>query len=119
LLLDKPRLLQILVNLIANARQAMATMVREAHLTLGIDISDDGRRLTIRVTDEGEGIPQENLTRIFSHGFTTRKNGHGFGLHSCILTAKAMGGSLIASSDGPGLGATFTLELPMRLADVN
>ncbi|HEY5594302.1 MAG TPA: ATP-binding protein, partial [Nitrospiria bacterium] len=58
------------------------------------------------------GIPAENLTRIFSHGFTTRHDGHGFGLHSGALAAREMGGSLTVHSDGPGLGATFTMELP-------
>jgi signal transduction histidine kinase len=62
--------------------------------------------------DNGVGIRQENLARIFNHGFTTRKNGHGFGLHSGALAAKEMGGSLSVHSDGPGCGATFTLELP-------
>src|SRR5450432_3297355 len=60
------------------------------------------------------GIPAENLTRIFSHGFTTRKEGHGFGLHSGALAAKEMGGTLAAFSEGPGRGATFTLELTVQ-----
>ncbi|MOA69557.1 Sensor protein ZraS [compost metagenome] len=64
--------------------------------------------------DDGEGIAAQNLTRIFAHGFTTRKNGHGFGLHSCALAAMEMGGSLTAHSEGPGRGATFTLELPFK-----
>ena len=63
------------------------------------------------------GIPQENLTRIFNHGFTTRKDGHGFGLHSGALAAKEMGGTLRVHSDGPGRGATFTLELPIAPAN--
>ena len=71
----------------------------------------DTVRLTVK--DNGVGIPAENLTRIFSHGFTTRRDGHGFGLHSGALAAKEMGGKLSGQSDGPGLGATFTLELPM------
>jgi signal transduction histidine kinase len=58
------------------------------------------------------GILPENLTRIFNHGFTTRKDGHGFGLHSGALAAKELGGSLNVRSDGPGQGAAFTLELP-------
>ena len=62
--------------------------------------------------DNGVGIPGENLTRIFSHGFSTRKNGHGFGLHSAAVAAQEMGGKLIAHSEGPGQGATFILELP-------
>ena len=64
------------------------------------------------MTDTRVGIAPENLTRIFNHGFTTRKDGHGFGLHSGALAAKEMGGSLYAHSDGVGRGATFTLELP-------
>ena len=71
----------------------------------------DGR-IKISISDNGVGIPAENLTRIFNHGFTTRADGHGFGLHSGALAAKQMGGALIAHSDGPGQGATFTLELP-------
>ena len=117
LLLDKPRLMQILVNLIGNAKQAMDGVVDRIHqITLRVDIADlgDGRRLRIRVEDEGEGIAPENLARLFVHGFTTRKNGHGFGLHSCALAAKEMGGTLMAHSDGPGKGATFTLELPLK-----
>ena len=115
--LDRHRLLQILLNLIGNARQAMDTVLdREQRITLGVDIVDgtDERRLRIRVADDGEGIAPENLTRIFAHGFTTRKNGHGFGLHGSALAAKEMGGTLSAHSDGPGQGATFTLELPAQ-----
>jgi signal transduction histidine kinase len=67
----------------------------------------------ITVADNGIGISQENLTRIFSHGFTTKREGHGFGLHSGALAAREMGGSLYARSDGPGQGATFILELPL------
>jgi signal transduction histidine kinase len=117
LLLDKSRVLQILVNLISNAKQAMDGVLDRAHrMTLRVDVAGlaDERRLGIRVEDNGEGIPPENLPQLFVHGFTTRKDGHGFGLHSCALTAKEMGGTLTANSDGPGKGATFTLELPIR-----
>ncbi len=61
-------------------------------------------------------IAPENLTRIFAHGFTTRAGGHGFGLHSCALATKVMGGTLTAHSAGQGRGATFTLELPVQVA---
>jgi signal transduction histidine kinase len=71
-------------------------------------------RVKISIIDNGVGIPPENLTRIFNHGFSTRKNGHGFGLHSGALAAKEMGGALIAQSEGPGQGASFTLELPLQ-----
>ena len=78
--------------------------------------SDD--RVRIAVIDNGVGIPAENLTKIFNHGFMTRKEGHGFGLHSAIEAAKEMGGALLAHSDGPGKGATFTLELRCHLSEV-
>jgi signal transduction histidine kinase len=66
------------------------------------------------VIDNGVGISPENLTRIFSFGFTTRKYGHGFGLHSSILAAQELGGTLRACSEGVGQGATFILELPLQ-----
>ncbi|MDP3814515.1 DAHL domain-containing protein [Pseudomonas sp.] len=112
--LDKHRLLLILVNLISNAKQAMAGLDEQLRaLTLSVKLLDP-RNVRICVQDQGEGIAPENLTRIFAHGFTTRQDGHGFGLHSCVLAAKEMGGSLTAHSDGAGKGATFTLELPLQ-----
>jgi signal transduction histidine kinase len=121
LLLDKHLVLQILVNLIGNANQAMSSASDVPHrMTLRMDIADlaEGRRLRIQVEDDGEGIAPENMARLFVHGFTTRRNGHGFGLHSCALAASEMGGTLTAQSDGPGQGAVFTLELPVEVAGV-
>jgi NO-binding membrane sensor protein with MHYT domain len=115
LILDRHLVLQILVNLIGNANQAMDGVTGRSHqITLRVGIAEpvDRPRLTIRVEDDGEGIAPENLPRLFTHGFTTRKNGHGFGLHSCALAAKEMYGTMTAHSDGPGKGAAFTLELP-------
>jgi signal transduction histidine kinase len=81
-------------------------------------VREDGdERLRITVQDQGEGIAPDNLERLFAHGFTTRKGGHGFGLHSSALAAMEMGARLTAHSDGPGRGALFTLELPVRLAE--
>ena len=76
-------------------------------------------RVQIAVMDNGVGIPAENMTRIFNHGFTTREKGHGFGLHSAALAAREMGGTLNAHSDGPGQGATFILELPLQPESVS
>jgi signal transduction histidine kinase len=84
-------------------------------LTLRVRVAD-AHTLQVAVDDNGEGIAAEHLTRIFAHGFTTKKDGHGFGLHSCVLAAREMGGTLRASSAGPGHGATFTLELPLQAA---
>ncbi|QIB08172.1 ATP-binding protein [Pseudomonas sp. FP2300] len=109
--LDKHRVLLILINLIKNASRAMDDRPESApQIILQSEIPQEDT-LVIKVIDNGEGIAPENLTRIFAHGFTTRKDGHGFGLHSCALAAMEMGGSLEAHSDGPGTGATFTLKL--------
>ncbi len=118
LLLDRNRVLLILVNLISNAKQAASEAADiSACITLaGTLIS--GEILRITVADNGEGIAPENLTRIFAHGFTTRKTGHGFGLHSCVLAAQEMGGSLTVHSDGVGRGACFTLDIPVRNEEV-
>ena len=115
---DKHRLLLILINLIGNAKHAMANVTdRERTLTLSAVI--DGDNLNISVRDQGEGISAQNMTRIFVHGFTTRKDGHGFGLHSCALAAVEMNGHLSAHSDGPGRGALFTLQIPLIVAQGN
>lgn len=111
--LDRNRLLQILVNLIDNAKQALRDAPgRTPRITLSTALTRE-HALRITVADNGEGIAPENLARVFSHGFTTRSNGHGFGLHSCVLAAQEMGGSLTAHSAGTGQGATFTLEIPI------
>ncbi|MGY2183162.1 DAHL domain-containing protein [Pseudomonas agarici] len=115
LLGDKHRLLLVLINLISNAKYAVSDLSnRERDITLAVRVIED-TTLRISVKDDGEGIAPENITRIFNHGFTTRKDGHGFGLHSCALAAIEMNGHLYAHSDGPGKGALFTLEIPLVL----
>ena len=113
---DRHKFLQIFINLLRNAKHAME------------DVSEHERRMVIRmsfaspdrvkvvVCDNGIGIPPENLNKIFNHGFTTKKDGHGFGLHSGANAANEMGGRLTGRSDGPGKGAEFTLELPTTAA---
>jgi PAS domain S-box-containing protein len=111
---DRHKVIQILVNLLQNAKYACETNIsgqRTVHLRIQ---PGQNSRVRIEVTDNGMGIPPENLTRIFSYGFTTRKNGHGFGLHSGALAAKEMGGSLTVHSEGVGKGASFVLELPLE-----
>jgi len=115
---DKHKVLQILVNLIRNAKYAMdAAARRDKRLSVSILLTPENM-VQISVTDNGIGISEQNLTRIFSHGFTTKRDGHGFGLHSGALAAREMGGSLCARSEGPGKGATFVLELPLSAANV-
>jgi PAS domain S-box-containing protein len=110
---ERHKVLQILVNLIANARHACAGGAG-GRVAVRLELAAGETRFRVIVTDDGVGIAAQDLTRIFQHGFTTRKDGHGFGLHSAALTARELGGSLTAASDGPGHGATFTLELPVH-----
>jgi PAS domain S-box-containing protein len=111
--IDKNKALQILVNFLRNAKHACEDSTRpDKRVVVSAALRD--ANVVFSVTDNGVGIPADNLTRIFSHGFTTRKEGHGFGLHSGANAAREMGGFIRATSEGPGLGATFTLELPLR-----
>ena len=114
LLLDRHKVLQILTNLISNAIYALSKSNRDDRI-LKIQVKESKKgRLWINVCDNGIGIPKENLTRIFEHGFTTKKTGHGFGLHSTALSANELNGSIKVHSDGPGKGAVFTVELPFK-----
>jgi PAS domain S-box-containing protein len=108
---ERHKVLQVLVNLVRNAKQSCNEAGRE-HKQVTVRVYNDDGRIKIAVEDNGIGISPENLKRLFSHGFTTKKDGHGFGLHSSALAAKEIGGSLSVHSGGTGQGATFTLELP-------
>jgi len=117
--IDQQRVLQIIVNLISNAKYAASKNQQNEKLLIIRCYRHDEDRLRIEVADNGIGISEENLSKIFSHGFTTKKDGHGFGLHSGALAAKEMGGSLTVYSDGPWQGATFVLELPFEPVGVS
>lgn len=111
--LDRSRVLQILMNLVANGKQALRDSGRGGAIAIATT-HGPGDRLRITVADNGVGIAKDDLSRIFGHGFTTRRDGHGFGLHHSANAAAEMGGRLWAESDGRGQGATFVLELPIR-----
>lgn len=115
-IVDKHKVLQIILNLVSNAKHACAESGEEGkEVTVRVSNGDD--KVRIAICDNGVGIPPANLNKIFNHGFTTRKKGgHGFGLHSGSLAAREIGGQLTAASDGPGKGATFTLEVPLKPA---
>jgi signal transduction histidine kinase len=114
ILVEKHKVLQILVNLVCNAKYACDKSGRpDKRLTVRVKLNDHNR-VNISIIDNGIGIPSENVARIFSYGFTTRRDGHGFGLHSGAVAAKELGGALTMRSDGVGRGAAFTLELPLQ-----
>lgn len=112
--IDRHKLLQILFNLLENARHACAEDRRSGR-QITIQVSEvASKRVRISITDTGVGIATENLPRLFSQGFFIRKDGHGFGLHSSALAAQDMGGTLGCRSDGLGRGAVFILEIPLK-----
>jgi signal transduction histidine kinase len=111
--IEKHVVLQILVNLLTNAMQALSDSVPGVKRSLAVRVKRaEGDRVRIAVSDSGKGISPEQMPLIFTFGFTTRPGGHGFGLHSCAVNAKSMGADLEVHSDGLGKGATFTLSLP-------
>ena len=110
--IQKTKVLNILINLLKNASEALERNAEDNRIiSLLIENSAEGD-IRITVADNGMGISEANLAKMFSHGFTTKKDGHGFGLHSCVNYAKQMGGSLTATSDGEGKGSEFTLRFP-------
>jgi signal transduction histidine kinase len=110
---DRHKMLQIVMNLLSNARQALKTTGADQR-RIAVRVQRAGaERFRVLVDDSGCGIAPDNLSRIFSYGFTTKTEGHGFGLHSAACAALEMGGTLTAQSDGPGRGACFTLDLPI------
>ena len=110
---DKHKVLQILINLISNAKHALDA-VPERQRNLRVRLSTDGQVARIELQDDGVGIAPEMAGSLFTHGFTTRKDGHGFGLHASALAARMLKGRLTLESEGPGMGAVATLELPLQ-----
>jgi PAS domain S-box-containing protein len=110
---ERHKVLQVLFNLIGNAKCACDESGRhDKQVSVRIEAVPEG--VCISVIDNGVGMSREVMRRLFTHGFTTRKHGHGFGLHSASLAAAELGGTLLAASDGPGRGATFRLTMPLH-----
>jgi C4-dicarboxylate-specific signal transduction histidine kinase len=110
---DRHRLLEILINVVSNARHSLKGSTTSKRV-LAIHLRRVDHGISITISDTGVGIPATNLDRVFQHGFTTKPDGHGFGLHACANATQELGGSIIATSAGPGLGAEFTITLPLQ-----
>jgi signal transduction histidine kinase len=116
--MNKSKIMQVLINLVKNGIESMISAGNpEPKMTLATRI--EGERLIMEVTDSGMGIDPANAASLFRSGFTTKPNGHGFGLHFCANTISSMGGSLTARSEGVGHGATFRIELPNQTQEVH
>lgn len=112
--IDKSKLLQILINLIKNAKEALLASSNDEKILIIRLQSYNKNTLQIQISDNGIGISPENIPMLFTQGFTTKPKGHGFGLHSSIFAANELQGSLTVVSDGLMKGATFTLQFPYR-----
>lgn len=113
---DRVKLLHILVNLIKNSIDSLLLSQNEPKILKISTRKNDQGEFIVQISDNGIGIQSDNVTKIFAYGFTTKKNGHGFGLHTSATFAQEMTGTLTATSDGPNKGASFTLTLPMIAA---
>ncbi|MGK4004087.1 AAA family ATPase [Sorangium sp. So ce1036] len=109
---DRHRLLQIVTNLVTNARRAVCYSASSTRRVLIRCAPLEGGGCSVEVEDTGVGIAPEHLGRLFQQGFTTWPEGTGLGLHASVLEARLLGATLRAESEGPGQGARFTLELP-------
>ncbi|MCP4599380.1 MAG: HAMP domain-containing histidine kinase, partial [Proteobacteria bacterium] len=107
--IQKLKMIQILMNLITNAKDAMKKTPND-NRQIKFLLNEQGETVQLKVVDTGSGIPPENIKSIFNHGFTTKKDHQGFGLHSCANQMSEMGGKMWAESQGDGQGATFILE---------
>jgi NO-binding membrane sensor protein with MHYT domain len=117
LTVDRHKLIQILGNLLSNARQALRDQPPDAKVLTVAVRSIDPESIEIEVQDSGVGIGPDVLPKLFTFGFTTKKDGHGFGLHSSAILAQELGGELTAHSAGLGRGARFSLRLPATAND--
>ncbi len=118
---DKAKLIHVLLNVLKNARESL--MFGESNQTtktinISIQASKNQQGMAeILISDNGAGIRSEDLKKLFNYGFTTKKTGHGFGLHSCALYISELGGMISVSSPGPGKGATFTILIPLEASN--
>ncbi len=113
---DKNRILQVLINLVTNAKDALVEhAIRKPQIT--ISVSESEGMISLIVSDNGSGIDPQKLEQIFHFGYSSKASGRGFGLHHSATTAAELGGSLKAMSDGIGKGATFQLLIPRKSRD--
>jgi len=109
---QKSKIIQVIVNLVKNGIEAMNSTDNTKKLTIVTE--QDKKNVWLKVSDTGCGISKESLSKIFTHGYTTKKHGHGFGLHTSANYMTEMYGKMWAESDGVGKGATFVLQFPKR-----
>jgi NO-binding membrane sensor protein with MHYT domain len=113
---DKVKILQVFVNLLRNAKDAVLESGKANMIITIKTYTINDNRIGIEVTDNGVGIGDKNINKIFSYGYTTKVHGHGFGLHTSALAINAIGGKINITSPGLKEGATVALEIPCTKA---
>ena len=111
---NRNQLSQVFMNLIVNAAQAIKSQNRSNLGKITIKAKLEDNNIRIEISDDGPGIPEENLTKIFEPFFTTKEVGQGTGLGLSIaydIIVNKHGGSIYAEST-PGKGASFIISLP-------
>ncbi len=118
IVIDKTKLFQILNNIISNAKEALVDSTNTPKvLTIRTKLITKDK-IEIQISENGIGISKDNLSKIFIFGFTTKKSGHGFGLHASAVAVKELGGDIHVSSEGHEQGSTFTIYLPNSKASI-
>ncbi len=116
--IEQSKLLQVMINLIKNAVEAMRdTDPDQRFINVSTRLEDQGNSIAIVIKDTGMGFDPESRKVIFTYGYTTKKTGSGFGLHSCANFLIAHKGSIEAISEGTGKGAEFIVHLPVNPGD--
>ncbi len=116
---DAGRVIQVLLNLLGNAHEAITSEQREGTIEVRteFDHDDGGDWVTVEVADDGPGIPEAHLPRIFEPFYTTKPTGSGYGLYLASEILREHGGKLTARNGDDG-GARFTLWLPAAAVPV-
>jgi signal transduction histidine kinase len=118
IIIDKIKLFQILDNLISNAKDALLESSNSNKSLIITTRLHNKDTIELQVSENGIGIEQDNLNKIFIFGFTTKETGHGFGLHASALAVNELGGEIFALSEGKEKGATFVIKIPYRKASL-
>lgn len=110
---QRSKLIHVLVNILKNAKEAMNDMDPNDKKIV-IKTWQDSQQVHLSISDNGQGIKNEHKDKIFTQGFTTKKNGHGFGLHSSANYMTEMDGNIKVNCNGEMKGAEFIISLPLN-----
>lgn len=109
---QKSKIVHILINLLKNGAEAMRHLPVERRILRVETVEHKDGHVSIHIADCGVGIPPDVRDRLFGHGFTTKEDGHGFGLNFCAKAMEEMNGTIEVESLGKDKGATFVLTFP-------